>query len=142
MKSLNIIQRSYRGVRNGTGFLLMAMTVLWTAGAALADSRPKTVAEVALYQGSERERILIEGAKKEGQLTLYDSWTGFKEVDKEFEKKYPFIKISEWRNNSRDVFQRVMQEYKAGRYLVDVIETSDLMSFFTKYFKKPRKAIK
>ena len=52
-----------------------------------------SVAQVALYQGADREKILIEGAKKEGAFMLYGSHTWYRTMAKEFEKKYPFIKV-------------------------------------------------
>ena len=48
--------------------------------------------QLALYQGADREKILIEGAKREGQFTLYTSHTWFKTFVGEFEKKYPFVR--------------------------------------------------
>ena len=66
---------------------------------ALAASGPLSAAQIALYQGKDREQRLIEGAKKEGQLVIYDSHTWFKTYVKEFEKKYPLITVSEWRND-------------------------------------------
>ena len=90
----------------------------------LAASAPRSPAQLALYQGGDRERILIDGAKREGQLTLYDSHTWFRTYVKEFEKKYPFITVSEWRNDSKNLIRRAMEEFSAGRALVDVIETT------------------
>ena len=83
-----------------------------------------TIAQLALYQGADREKILIEGAKREGQLTLYDSHTWFRTYVKEFEKKYPFIKVSEWRNDSKNLIRRAMEEFNSSRAIVDVIETT------------------
>ena len=59
---------------------------LESAGRALSH------ADLFFYQGTDREQILLEGAKKEGQLVFYNSHTWFKSVAHEFEKKYPFIK--------------------------------------------------
>lgn len=89
-----------------------------------AASPPLSVSQLALYQGADRERILIEGAKREGQLTLYTSHTWFRTFVKDFEKKYPFIKVSEWRNDSKNVLRKVLEESKSGRFLVDVVETT------------------
>jgi hypothetical protein len=36
-------------------------------------SQPKTAIELAKYLGSDRERLLYEGAKKEGKLVWYTS---------------------------------------------------------------------
>jgi len=38
-------------------------------------SQPKTAAELAKYLGSDRERLLYEGAKKEGKIVWYTSLT-------------------------------------------------------------------
>jgi iron(III) transport system substrate-binding protein len=83
-----------------------------------------SVSQLALYQGADREQMLIEGAKREGKLTLYTSHTWFKTFVKDFEKKYPFIKASQWRNDSKNVIRKTLEETKSGRVLVDVVETT------------------
>lgn len=97
---------------------------LLTACEVFAASASMTVPQLALYQGADREKILIEGAKREGQLTLYDSHTWFRTYVKDFEKKYPFIKVSEWRSDSKNLLSRAMSEFNSSRSLVDVIETT------------------
>ena len=94
------------------------------ASEALAAAAPMSTAQLALYQGADREKLLIEGAKREGQFTLYTSHTWFRTFVKEFEKKYPFIKASEWRNDSKNLIRKVFEESKSGRFLVDVVETT------------------
>lgn len=90
-----------------------------------AQSRPLSRAELALYQGADREQILIEGAKKEGQLVFYTSNTWIAgPVSQEFAKRYPFIKANVWRNDSKSILKRLTEEHAAGRYLADVVETS------------------
>src|SRR5438128_8303701 len=105
--------------------LILASFICLTSAALQASAAaPMTIAQLALYQGADREKILIEGAKREGQLTLYDSHTWFRTYVKEFEKKYPFIKVSEWRNDSKNLLSRAMAEFNSSRSLVDVIETT------------------
>jgi iron(III) transport system substrate-binding protein len=90
-----------------------------------AQSRPLSRAELALYQGADREQILIEGAKKEGQLVFYTSNTWIAgPVSQDFAKRYPFIKANVWRNDSKSILKRLTEEHAAGRYLADVVETS------------------
>ena len=101
-----------------------ALVLLFWATNVFAANAPVTPAQVALYQGADREKILIEGAKREGQFTLYTSHTWFKTFVKEFEKKYPFVRASEWRNDSKNVIRKVIEEVKAGRVLADVVETT------------------
>lgn len=95
-----------------------------TASEAFAAAAPMSIPQLALYQGADREKILIEGARREGQVAFYNSHTWFRTFVKDFEKKYPFVKVAEWRNDSKNVIRRVMEEFKSGRFLVDVIETT------------------
>ena len=90
-----------------------------------AQSKAMSAAELALYKGKDREAVLLEGAKKEGQLTFYTSNTWVAgPVSQEFEKKYPFIKANVWRSDSKALLKRLTEEHAAGRYLADVVETS------------------
>jgi iron(III) transport system substrate-binding protein len=103
---------------------LSVLMLLIVAAAGFAGSAPMTISQIALYQGADREKILIEGAKKEGAFTLYDSHTWFRTIAKEFEKKYPFIKVSEFRTDGRNLIKRALEEIKSGQYIADVIATT------------------
>ena len=104
--------------------LVCLFYLLLNAATAFAAGAPMSISQLALYQGADREKVLIDGAKREGQLTLYDSHTWFRTYVKEFEKKYPFITVSEWRNDSKNLIRRAMEEFNAGRAIVDVVETT------------------
>ena len=58
-----------------SALFLILIFVGHRAAALAAQNRPTSGADLALYQGADREAILIEGAKKEGQLTFYTSNT-------------------------------------------------------------------
>ncbi len=105
-------------------FVSVSVLLCFVAPQTFGAGAAMTPAQLALYQGADREKILIEGAKREGQFTLYTSHTWFRTFVKEFEKKYPFVKASEWRNDSKNVIRKVFEEAKAGRVLVDVVETT------------------
>jgi iron(III) transport system substrate-binding protein len=111
-------------VTRKTVFLIGIAISMIAATHTLAASAPMSPAQLALYQGADRDKILIEGAKKEGQLTFYNSHTWFRTYVKDFEKKYPFIKVSEWRSDSKNLLSRAMAEFNSSRSLVDVIETT------------------
>jgi len=104
--------------------LIFTAAWCWLFSAPGFAATPLTASHLALYQGADREKILIDGAKREGQFTLYTSHTWFRTFVKEFEKKYPFIKVAEWRNDSKNVLRRTLEEFKSSRSLVDVIETT------------------
>src|SRR4029453_16619232 len=105
---------------------LIAATLVATVVASFgAQSRPLTAADLAFYQGADREKILLEGAKKEGQVTFYTSNTWVAgPVSQEFGKKYPFVKANVWRSDSKALLKRLTEEVAAGRFLADVVETS------------------
>jgi iron(III) transport system substrate-binding protein len=89
-----------------------------------AQTRTLSPAELAFYQGTDREKILLEGAIKEGQVTVYTSNTWVAgPVSQEFEKKYPFVKANVWRSDSKGLLKRLTEEVTAGRFLADVVET-------------------
>ncbi len=104
--------------------MLSGWLLIFAPDCALAASAPMSISQLALYQGADREKILVEGAKREGQFTLYTSHTWFKTFVKEFEKKYPFVRASEWRNDSKNIIRKVIEEVKAGRVLADIVETT------------------
>ena len=108
------------------------ITKKWLGGALLllgavdcfAAAAPASVSQLALYQGADREKILVEGAKKEAAFTLYGSHTWYRTMAKEFEKKYPFIKVTEYRTDGRTLIKRALEEIRAGQYIADVIATT------------------
>lgn len=95
-------------------FALLAM--LPTAAWAQSD--------IATYQGPDRTQKLLEGAKKEGTLTIYSSATvdDLKALTTAFEKKYG-IKTNVWRASSENIVQRAATEARGNRFDVDVFET-------------------
>src|SRR5258705_3892950 len=84
-----------------------------------------TAADVALYTGADRMTKLIAGAKKEGTLSVYTSLqtADIGKLSAAFEKKYG-VKVIPWRSGSEDIVQRSVQEARANRNTVDVIETN------------------
>src|SRR2546422_7275190 len=86
-----------------------------------------SVEDVALLKSSNREKVLVEGAKKEGKVSFY---TGLivdqvvRPLKDAFEKEYPFMQVEFFRGNSEHIAQRVMLEYQAKKYDVDVISGS------------------
>jgi iron(III) transport system substrate-binding protein len=86
--------------------------------------QPRTAAELAKYLGADRERLLYEGAKKEGKLVWYTSLTIYKEMAKFFETKYPGVTVDLYRAPAVNLASRILSEAQAKRYIVDAIETT------------------
>jgi len=77
------------------------------------------------YEGPDREKVLVQGAKKEGEVMLYTSLVpeDLSAISAAFEKKYG-VKLKVWRANSEKVLQRAVTEARAGRNDADVVETN------------------
>mgnify|MGYP001281054848 CR=1 FL=1 len=104
-----------------TGLLALVATVPAFAQAKGAT----TAAEIAAYQGADRTQRLIDGAKKEGVLTVYNSAPvdDMGVVTAAFEKKYG-VKVRVWRASSENIVQRATTEANGGRFDADIFETN------------------
>jgi iron(III) transport system substrate-binding protein len=104
--------------------LVLALVAAGCGSSAPAATTDPTE-EIALYKGADRLQRLIDGARREGELTIYTSAqsTDLGPVVEAFEKKYG-IKASLWRAGSEAVLNRALQESRAGRHTVDVVETN------------------
>ncbi len=91
---------------------------------AFAQARPG-VAELGALPAAEREKRLLEGAKKEGPLSIYTSAQSddMGALVAGFEKKYG-LKTTVWRAGSEKVLQRAVTEARGNRHTVDIIETN------------------
>ena len=105
-------------MRRKIALLLVAWLV---AGTTMAQTA-KGIAELSSHSGADREQILIEGAKKEGALTLYTSIAqkDLPPLITAFEKKYG-IKVQVWRAGSDKVLQRTLTETAGKRFEVDAV---------------------
>jgi iron(III) transport system substrate-binding protein len=90
-----------------------------------AHAQGSALADIASYGGADRTQRLIEGARKEGALTLYSSapLDDINAVTYAFEKKYG-VRIRFWRGSSEDILRRTMTEARASRFEVDVADTA------------------
>ncbi len=66
----------------------------------------------------------IEKSKKEGKVLLYSTMQipQMRVLMKSFEKKYPFLKVTQYRSNSDKLVQKILTETNAGRHLADVYQ--------------------
>ena len=84
-----------------------------------------SIEEIALLNRADRQKILVEGAKKEGKLSWYTTLIVnqvVRPVKAAFEKEYPFLQLEFFRGNSERVVQKMFAEYQAKRYDVDIVD--------------------
>jgi iron(III) transport system substrate-binding protein len=82
-------------------------------------------ASIVQYDRPDREAFLVQGAKKEGEVSVYTSLVteDLAALSEAFEKKYG-VKVKGWRASSEKVLQRTVAEARANRREADVIETN------------------
>lgn len=111
-----------------------AIAIYFLLGAAPAWSQgAKTATELGAYGGADREKVLFDGAKREGKLVWYTTLAADqnKQIAAAFEKKYPGVAVDTFRTGSSALAQRLLTEAKARRHIADAIETTPpgLMTF-------------
>jgi iron(III) transport system substrate-binding protein len=79
-------------------------------------------------------QVLIDGAKKEGQLILYTSMTvdQAQKLNDAFKAKYPFLQISTFRAVGERLLTKIMTETQAGRFEFDVVQSAETQAYFLK----------
>jgi iron(III) transport system substrate-binding protein len=91
----------------------------------VSASSAASVEEIALYNKPDRQKVLVEGARKEGKITWYTTLIVdqvVRPVKDAFEKKYPFLQVEFFRGNSDRLVQKMVAEYQAKRYEVDIVD--------------------
>lgn len=92
------------------------------SGAPPSKGEAREATNIALYRGPDRQQVLEEGAKREGELLLYATGTQIQPLLDAFMKKYPFIKVQMYQGGSDEIARRAVEEAKAGRHQVDAFE--------------------
>ncbi|HWG07039.1 MAG TPA: extracellular solute-binding protein [Beijerinckiaceae bacterium] len=103
----------------------MFVSFALAAGSALALTND----EIFNYQGADRDKMLEEGARKEGSVVLYSSMIVNqvqRPIAEAFHAKYPFIDIKYWRGTAEDIVAKVQAETQAHNAIADVVEGSGL----------------
>ena len=105
-------------------------TILVAAFAAIISVRSAnalTSEEIVNYRGADRQQILLDGARKEGQVVLYSALIVnqmLRPLAAGFMKKYPFIKMTYYRADSEELLAKLSAETRANNVVADVFEGS------------------
>src|SRR5262249_58406121 len=83
--------------------------------------------EIVNYRGADRQQVLVEGAKKEGQVVLYSALIVnqmLRPLAAGFMKRYPFLKMTYYRADSEELLAKLSAETRANNVVADVFEGS------------------
>ncbi len=103
-------------------FAVAAASIAFFSASAQAQTPPRDVAGIANYAGPDRQKILEDGAKREGSVMVYMTGTQIQPLMDRFRQKYPYIKVEASRLGSVETSQKVLEEYGGGLHQVDVFE--------------------
>jgi iron(III) transport system substrate-binding protein len=108
------------------GIALRQLSLIVCLVTCLAMAGPGRASDdILTYTGPDRTQRLIDGAKREGQVTYYSGMIvnqALRPLTAAFQKKYPFIKMAHWRGDSEDILTRITAEIRANNLVADAIE--------------------
>ncbi|MBM2831293.1 MAG: hypothetical protein HW414_345 [Dehalococcoidia bacterium] len=71
------------------------------------------------------QQLVIEAAKKEGEVVIWSNTAADLDViRRQFNEKYPFLKLTVWDARSAEITVKLAEEAKAGKFTPDLISTS------------------
>jgi iron(III) transport system substrate-binding protein len=118
--------------------IIEAVSSILLAGAVatLAASQPSTPAAAesdafnpAMYRGADRQQRILDGAHKEGRVTVYSSMIvdqALRPLIEGFQAKYPFMQVQYLRDDPPQQLQKVTAEARSGHMVADVLESTSL----------------
>src|SRR5437868_2627339 len=107
------------------GFLRLSALILFAFSLLPQLSPAATIEDVAMMKSADRQKLLVEGAKKEGKLMWYSTLIVdqvVRPVKEAFEREYPFVQVEFYRGNSENLVRRMLAEYQAKRYDADLVD--------------------
>ena len=107
--------------------IAVAAATAFAATSALA----LTTEEILNYQGPDRQKVLEDGARKEGTVLIYSGMIVnqlLRPLTEAFDKKYPFIKTRYWRGDANQIVVKVHAEMRANALEADIVEGSGMPS--------------
>src|SRR6266699_3115464 len=89
---------------------------------ALAVESTPEMARLARYAGADREQVLVRGAQKEGEVTLYAGTqiNDMRPVIQAFTKKYG-VRVNFWRAGREEILNRLGIERYSAEWLLAVV---------------------
>jgi iron(III) transport system substrate-binding protein len=108
---------------------LLIFGAIATLGADQTAAQTPASDNLAMYRGPDREQRILDGARKEAEVTIYSSMIvdqALRPIVDGFEAKYPFVTAKYVRDDPPQQLQKLMAESHAGHMVADVVESTGL----------------
>ena len=101
----------------------LVLAVFSRAPVSAQETAGQILAKLNKLPGEKRQQVLAEKAKSEGEVTFYSSLQSsqLEPFAQLFSKRFPFVKVNTARMSGGAQINKIQTEYRARRYLVDVI---------------------
>jgi iron(III) transport system substrate-binding protein len=111
-------------------FCILAVFFYLVVPLAAEGAVEDVLAELNAKSPEERQKVIIENAKKEGEVTLYTAvnMRDAQELIAGFNKSYPGIRVAISSLGGPGVLNKVLTEYRAGAHLADVVALNGISS--------------
>ena len=108
------------------GIVISTLSLALTFSSIHAQTAGEILKAYESLKKPERKTRLVEGAKKEGRLVVYGTLgvDAARPMLEKFRQAHPYISIGHYRSGSTGVYNRVVNEGRAGKHEVDIIELS------------------
>ena len=108
------------------GMVILALSLALTFSLIHAQTAGDILKAYENLKKPERKTRLVEGAKKEGRLVVYGTLgvDAARPMLEKFRQAHPYISIGHYRSGSTGIYNRVVNEGRAGKHEVDIIELS------------------
>ena len=106
--------------------VFFAFNVAPAYAAAAAETAGQILARVNKLPADQRQKVLVEKAKAEGEVVFYSSLQA-QQIDpfiRVFQKRYPFVKVNPYRVSGNRQVLKIQTELNAGNNLFDVTNGS------------------
>ena len=103
--------------------ILLLMGFLLGASNVEAATAEETLANLNRLSPTERQASLIREAKKEGVVIWYAAMNreDLRQFTGAFEAEYPFLKVEVLTSGPQSLLNRILTEYRAGKYTYDTL---------------------
>ena len=111
-------------------FCILAVILYLIVPLAAEGAVEDMLAELNAKSPEERQKVIIENAKKEGEVILYTAvnMRDAQELIAGFNKSYPGIRVAISSLGGPGVLNKVLTEYRAGAHLADVVALNGISS--------------
>jgi iron(III) transport system substrate-binding protein len=103
--------------------ILLLMGFILGASNVEAATAEETLAGINRLPPTERQATLIREAKKEGVVIWYAAMNreDLRQFTSAFEAEYPFLKVEVLTSGPQSLLNRILTEYRAGKYTYDTL---------------------